>query len=45
MITGNVAIRDIKVGETITYDMIGDRSQTMLWQLRLEQEKVFGIDQ
>ncbi len=43
MITGNTAVRDIKAGETITYDMIEDRSQTVLWQLRLEQEKLFGI--
>lgn len=42
MITGNVATRDIKAGEIITYDMIEDRSDSVLWTLRAEQEKVFA---
>lgn len=42
MITGNVAVRDIKAGEMITYDMVTDRSETALWTLRAEQEKTFN---
>lgn len=43
MITGNVTVRDIKAGEMITYNMIEDRSSTVLWTLRAEQEKTFNI--
>ncbi len=39
MITGNCAIRDIKKGEVITYSMIEDKSDTILWKLRSEQER------
>ncbi len=42
MITGNVAVQDIKAGETITYDKIEDRSSTVLWQLRARQEAEFA---
>ncbi|MCQ4725963.1 SAF domain-containing protein [Anaerotignum faecicola] len=42
MITGNKAVRDIKAGEIITYDMIEDRSETTLWKLREEQENTFN---
>ena len=38
MITGNRTVRPIKKGEIITYDMVEDRSDTLLWQLRGEQE-------
>lgn len=41
MITGNVAIRDIKKGELITYNMIEDRSASTLWTLRAQQEETF----
>ncbi len=41
MITGNVAVRDIKKGEIITYDMIEDRSDSVLWTLRAQQEETF----
>lgn len=42
MITGNTAKVDIKKGEIITYSMIEDKSDTVLWQLRYEQEEVFS---
>ncbi|HBM76459.1 MAG TPA: flagellar biosynthesis protein FlgA [Clostridiaceae bacterium] len=42
MITGNTAKVDIKKGEIITYSMIEDKSDTVLWKLRAEQENVFG---
>lgn len=41
MVTGNMAVRDIKNGEIITYDMIMDKSDTTLWKLRAEQEEFF----
>lgn len=41
MISGNVATKDIKAGEIITYEMVADRSETTLWSLRLEQEEFF----
>ena len=42
MVTGNIAVRDIKKGEVITYDMIMDKSDTTLWKLRAEQEEFFN---
>jgi predicted homoserine dehydrogenase-like protein len=41
MLTGNTAKVDIKKGEIITYSMIEDKSDTVLWQLRAEQEQAF----
>ncbi|MEA5084890.1 MAG: flagellar biosynthesis protein FlgA [Lachnospiraceae bacterium] len=41
MISGNIATKDIKAGEIITYEMVADRSETTLWSLRLEQEEFF----
>lgn len=41
MVTGNIAVRNIKKGEIITYDMIEDKSDTTLWKLRKEQEETF----
>ena len=42
MITGDTAKVDIKKGEIITYSMIEDKSDTVLWQLRSKQEAVFS---
>lgn len=42
MVTGNVATRGIKKGEIITYSMIEDKSDSVLWTLRKEQEEFFS---
>lgn len=43
MITGNRAARDIRAGEIITYAMIEDRSDSVLWRLRERQDREFGL--
>lgn len=45
MITGNKAVCDIKAGEMITYDMIEDQSDSVLWKLRARQESEFHKNQ
>ncbi|NMD38871.1 MAG: flagellar biosynthesis protein FlgA [Christensenellaceae bacterium] len=40
MITGSKVTRDIKKGEIITYDMVEDKSDSVLWKLRSEQENL-----
>lgn len=45
LITGNIAARDIRAGETLTYDCVQDRGETALWKLRAEQDQVFGLSQ
>lgn len=41
MLDGNTVKKEIKAGEIITYSMVEEPKNSMLWELRLEQEKTF----
>ncbi|MDR1626312.1 MAG: SAF domain-containing protein [Spirochaetia bacterium] len=42
LITGNKTTVDIKKGQTITYSMIEEPTNSVLWELRAQQEKIFA---
>lgn len=43
MLNGNIASRDIRAGELITYSMVDKPEQSTLWELRKLQEETFGL--
>lgn len=43
MLNGNIASRDIRAGELITYSMVVKPEQSTLWELRKLQEETFGL--
>lgn len=43
MLDGNRVIKDIEAGETITYSMIEEPKDSILWELRTKMEQDFSI--